>query len=193
MRILRAALMYEASAASPAELTVRLAAVCGTTRTPAGVRVRLWRLGLAVAPALLTAQRVAWLCGVHPATVTSWIRRGWLCAGRSSPGPVGGEYRIAPAALTAFLVAHLAQVDVGRMPRSPYQAQVWADLQRDPWLTVAEAACWLGWSRRSTCRLVAAGHLAAVRAPSYAQSRGWYWRIRRSAVLAYRAAREESA
>lgn len=108
---------------------------CG--RTVVGMRLKAKRLGLRKRDAGNTARDIARIFGVDPTTVVDrWIAMGVLGARRASwsQGPKPA-YLASDDALTRFIRQHPEQIDVAKMPPSPWRDQV----AKDPWISLPEA------------------------------------------------------
>ncbi len=114
-------IIREAAHLTPKALRARLLRA-GFNRTPTAILVKLKRIGAdRLDPGHCTANALAGFMGVDPRTVTDWIAKGWLIAGRRGTARTevqGGDHHwIHYRHVRDFVVNHAARVDIRKVDK----------------------------------------------------------------------------
>lgn len=114
--------VVEANAHRKPATISRMLKRAGFARTETAVAVKLKRLGCDTAdPDRMTARGFAGFMGVDCTTVSGWIARGWLRAGRRgterTAAQGGDQWWISRAAARRFIVENAAAVDVRKVEK----------------------------------------------------------------------------
>ena len=133
------------------------------------------RLGLARKDQFYTARQVAKILGVDDHRVSRWIAEGVLC-GHQSVVSAGSTrmWAIDEPALVAFLRAYPWRYDRTRIEPGSYWRRIAdAAYDRDPLLSVPEAAARLGVCEETVRRHLRNGWLQGVRSPLNGNTGTW--------------------
>ncbi|MGD9890981.1 MAG: helix-turn-helix domain-containing protein [Dehalococcoidia bacterium] len=151
-------------------------------RTVDACKIRATRhLGLARKDAFYTSRQVAEILGIDSHRVVAWLRDGTL-RGRQSAVSAGPTrmWAIDEPDLVRFLCAYPWLYDRTRIERGSYWRRVAdATFDRDPLLTVPEAAARLGVSSKTVHRHLQRGWLRGVKRPG---GGGGVWLVWESAL-----------
>lgn len=134
-------------------------------RSVGAVTKRAWRLDLSL---LLDGHWSQWrlsrALGVGVLTIRLWAATGLLLAfGRERGSGSRGEWRIAERDVLSFIERYPYAYDWRRIRQPRWRALAEVVQQRDPWLTLTEAATVCGMSRHTVARWARQGQLRSER------------------------------